>query len=223
MTFENPMTFVRAMKGAPASVLWAFLFSRKPMTITELQTWTAYRRETIAEALRMLTDLGWLSTRSSRGPWALTSGRQLPLMDDVDFFDIGDSSSCSSSNRKDARLEQEQEEPMSIFSTSRELTDLSGPNSEARRALVEAGVREPKLSRLARLPHVTPELVRGHVRLASEQRRGLGTAIYRIENDWPVQGVTAIAHPAGCTCDDCFLESRRAESLRDRDVVEDDE
>jgi hypothetical protein len=201
MQLENPMTFVRAMKGAPASVLWALLFGRKVMTLLELQAWTGYRADTLRAALHMLMDLGWLHARSSRGPWGLTGGRQLPLMADTDFSGLQDSSSCSSSNRKDAAYEQEQQQPTPI-------------NSASRRALEEVGVREPKLSRLARLPHVTRALVQGHMRLASEQGRGLGTAIYRIENNWPPDGTMTIAHPPHCACMDCRIAERRRESAR---------
>jgi hypothetical protein len=42
-----------------------------------------------------------------------------------------------------------------------------------------------------------------------------GHRIYRIKNGWPVAGVAAIAHPGGSNWDACFLQRRRAESLRD--------
>jgi len=88
MQFENPMTFVRSLKGAPASVLWALVFTRQMMTALELQQWTGYKGDNLTVALRLLVDLGWIVARSTRGPWGLAEGRQLPLMQA--FFDGGD-------------------------------------------------------------------------------------------------------------------------------------
>lgn len=47
-------------------------------------------------------------------------------------------------------------------------------------ALKEHGVGEPARSRLAKLPHVTPELIRGHC----SATENTGQAIYRIEHNW---------------------------------------
>jgi hypothetical protein len=55
------------------------------------------------------------------------------------------------------------------------------------RALRAAGIREPAASRLARLPHVTPEYIKTHVEQANAQGFELGTAIYRIQHAWPVR------------------------------------
>lgn len=84
--FENPMTFVRAMKGAPLSIFVAFLLVQRPMTNEELVRWTGYADDNIRAGLRLLVDLGWVSSRSPRGPWTLADGRQLPLMSG-DVFD----------------------------------------------------------------------------------------------------------------------------------------
>jgi len=81
MRFENPLTFVRSIKGAPASILWAFAFTRRVMTALELQEWTGYKGDNITVAVRLLVNLGWLAARGSRGPWCLVEGRQLPLME----------------------------------------------------------------------------------------------------------------------------------------------
>src|SRR5512141_1890928 len=79
-TLENPLTFVRSIKGAPASILWALLFTQRLMTNQELQRWTGYASDAVTNATRLLVDLGWLIPRSNYGPWSLAPGRQLPLM-----------------------------------------------------------------------------------------------------------------------------------------------
>jgi hypothetical protein len=72
-----------------------------------------------------------------------------------------------------------------------ELAESSSGGSPARsfqdplllKALDEAHIREPARSRLAGLPHVTPELVAFH----TETAPNIPTAIHRIEHDWPIQ------------------------------------
>lgn len=84
MQFENMMTFVRAIKGAPASVLWALIITQRMMTALELQQWTGYKGDNITVSVRLLIDLGWVVARTPRGPWGLAEGRQLPLMPGIE-------------------------------------------------------------------------------------------------------------------------------------------
>jgi len=49
--------------------------------------------------------------------------------------------------------------------------------------LNDQNIREPARSRLARLAHVTPELIEYHCATAPNS----GMAIYRIEHGWPVK------------------------------------
>lgn len=174
MQFENPTTFVRAIKGAPASILWAFFFTRRVMTALELQEWTGYKGDNITVAVRLLVNLGWLSARSPRGPWCLCEGRQLPLMNDesdlIGFIPPSSSSSSSKLNVPSNLEEQEEQDD----------SDLIGVVA----ALDAAGIREPKRSMLAKLPHVTVEMINAHVERCKAEGLELGTAIYRIQYNW---------------------------------------
>lgn len=176
MQLENSETFVRAIKGAPASILWAFFFTRRAMTALELQEWTGYKGDNITVALRLLVNLGWLSARSARGPWCLCDGRQFPLMEgESDLIGVMPSLSSSSSSKNiPASIEQEQEEE--------DESDLIGVVV----ALDEAGIRDPARKRLAKMEHVTPEFVRGHVEVVKAEGLQIGTAIHRIEYNWPL-------------------------------------
>ena len=96
---ENPMSFVRLLKGAPGSILWALLFTRRAMTNQELQVWTGYADENVSKGLAFLEGLNWVTGRTSRGPWSLATGMQLPLSedapDDSDFIGIARLSAAS--------------------------------------------------------------------------------------------------------------------------------
>lgn len=197
MQLENPMTFVRAMKGAPVSILVAFMFSGKTLTNLELQQWTGYKDDAITPAVRLLVDLGWLLARSPRGPWCLADGRQLPLME-ISGLNGYPSSSSSSDLNVASYLPLEQEEE-----------HISGLNGYVMAALDAAGIREPKKSRLARLEHVTPEMIAAHVEQVKREGLPLGTAIHRIEFNWAVD-LTIIkrskspnGHDRSCVCGEC--------------------
>lgn len=182
MSFENPMTFVRSLKGAPASVMLALLFARHPMANRELQRWTGYSDSAIAQAARLLTDLGWISALGPRGPWALPSGRQLPLMQPPDA-PLPDSISLPVMQSRTPPVNPEgipvDREPA--------YEDAEDENFvRTLHALYDAGIGEPTAGRLARLPHVSAEYVARHVEQANAQGFHLGIAIYRIEHAWPL-------------------------------------
>lgn len=198
MQFETPLTFVRSLKGAPISILVACMFAKKALTNSELQMWTGYRDEAITESTKLLCTLGWLVAHSRVGPWSLGDGRQLPLMSVADELaavaGVEDGSfgytssgfsgtlppSCSSSESKlkVPSIEPEEEEE--------ESSGFSGTLRENKKVLDEAGVREPARSRLAGLAHVTPEFICGHVEQCKAEGMTVGTAIHRIEYNWPL-------------------------------------
>lgn len=226
--FENPVTFLRSLKGAPLSVLVALALARKALTNAELCTWTGYRDDNIREAVRLLGDLGWVTARSPRGPWSLAEGRQLPLMSwNPDFFGVVSSSSTYLDPGPTIEQEEEEEENPDFFGVAANL-----------RALDEVGIREPARSELAKLPHVTPDFIRGHVARALEEGGTLGTAIHRIRYNWALpegrgvrvtvrdrgrRGVERLSvpddlvrdvarfmgHAEGCTCLDCVVARSR--------------
>jgi hypothetical protein len=177
MSFENPLLFVRSMKGAPASVLLALLLTRHPMTNRELQRWTGYSEESVRMATDLLMDVGWVSALGPRGPWTLGGGRQLPLM-------------------QGPPLEIQSSVPSSMIENDAWPTDEANPEESedmedervvrTLHALYDAGITEPTAGRLAHLPHVSPEYISAHVEQANAQGYTLGTAIYRIEHGWPL-------------------------------------
>ncbi len=202
-TFENLLTFVRSIKGAPASVLWALVFTRHPMTNQELQRWTGYSPDSITRATQVLLDLGWLVALSPYGPWALAPGRQLPLMEmpSVSAESLPSGSDIlgtplSSSSIVDDPTPQVTEEETKEQNDPQKTAppeDVEDENFvKTVQALYDAGIREPTAGRLARLPHVNPEYVAAHVEQANAQGFQLGTAIYRIEHGWPLPDRKAV-------------------------------
>lgn len=195
MEFENPLTFVRSLKGAPASILLAFVFSRRAMTALELQEWTGYKGDNITVAVRLLINLGWLIARSPRGPWCLAEGRQFPLISDESDL-IGFVSSVVAA--------AESNEKVSTITATTTTTDRSTPiksdsqseEDEKTFAFKEniATFRELKIvgrrpQKVAALEWVTPDYIRAHV-AAARDKPGIdnpeGFALTRMEDQAPM-------------------------------------
>ena len=119
----------------------------------------------------MLIAYGWAV--KVQGGWQVTRGVQLPLGGGGDSEKIRPSSSSLNSPVNLDRLDEEEE--------NRKNSDSFVANY---RVLKANGVREPALSRLSALEHVTPAFVLAHVKQVRNEHGHLGTAIHRIEKDW---------------------------------------
>jgi hypothetical protein len=162
------MIFVQSVKGAPASVLLALAFSRRAMSHQELQVWTRCGHRQVTFALRSLTAMGWVSARTTRGPWKLARGRQLPALQAP-----AEPSALRALSSDDSLTGDHS------FSSEETLT-TSAPSGQLMEALFEAGIQEPTASELAELPHVTPEYVIAHAEHARAEGLRVGAAIQRM-------------------------------------------
>ena len=193
-TPQFTISLIRELRGSPLTILVACILLEQsgqvPITAQLLKDVTGYRDHTVTDSLRALeVPTRQLVTRVVGG-WRLAKdGFQLPLelsTGDVENFsenrDIrGFSlSSCPSFNKKKNKsLEKEEEE-------ENESRDIRGFGFEANlKAAYQAGIRDPKAKRIAGMNHVTPQFIRDHVAHALAQGHELGTAISRIENNWP--------------------------------------
>ncbi len=166
--------FLQAAKGAPLSVLFALGWSGRYMSHRELQQWTRCGHKQITLALRSLRQIGWVSSRTERGPWRLAASRNLPVE-----FVLPESSAPGAHNDDDDSLignNPFQQEP-TISSALRE---------QLMEALRRCGIQEPTASRIAQLPHVTPEYIQAHVAAARAEGLRVGAAITRIEMGAPL-------------------------------------
>lgn len=219
MQFENPMTFVRSLKGAPASVLWAFFYTRQAMTALELQQWTGYKGDNLTVALRLLVDLGWVSARSSRGPWCLVEGRQLPLMGESDLIgvrpgvDVDVDISFSPPTNTTSLTTSRKRNPIKSDSwTDEDRAKLA--------ALDAAGIRGKKARELIRLPWVTVEYIEDHHAAIVDEDwdNPQGMMVYRIEGQEPAIKPKKKGHRENCSCLVCMVAR-----MRNRDDDDDQE
>lgn len=88
MQIQNPMMFVRSIKGASSSILWVLVLVRQALTVRQLCTYTDYKPDTVREALDVLAGYEMVrETRRAHGEalYSLGEGYQflLPGIDPV--------------------------------------------------------------------------------------------------------------------------------------------
>lgn len=76
--FEH-VTFIRSMRGAPAAILLALLFTGRSITNKELQLITGYTDKPVASALGVLQVLGFAQNNGRYSGWSFPLSAQLPL------------------------------------------------------------------------------------------------------------------------------------------------
>jgi hypothetical protein len=167
-------------------VLWALVFTRRAMTGLELQQWTGYKDDNIKLAVRLLVDLGWVIARSSRGPWCLAEGRQLPLAES-DLIGLGAPTAATADMVGENNLREE------AVAAAESESDLIGLDEQAiknawrrnLKACLDVGIGPPKSTEISKCEGVTPDLIRAHVADLVEGE-GIGLAIVRIlSNELP--------------------------------------
>lgn len=216
-------TMVRALRGAPLTVLVLMMIERTPLSQGYIRRHTGYTDPVIHDALMLLADYN-LVIQTGRYTWQIMNGvQQLPLFaqDRLDMPEPAEEEEpaidraeeqpgyidCiaedAAAETQDQFIEQDVQNSSKLFlanpsSSSRSLIndlDLQPLLDSRKRSskkisaildeLTSQGIRDPAKSRLAKLKHISVEMVRYHCATAQT----IGQAIYRIEHNWPVKKV----------------------------------
>lgn len=190
--FYDPTRLLRELKGAPLSVLMAFVITRTTLSADWLVTQTGYTDKPVTQALKLLTSRGWLT--KAMGGWRIADGAQLPLgLSDSEKFRL---SSSSSSDSGATSYQEEQEE-------DRKNSDSYYANY---RTLKNYGIREPACGKLAGMEHVNPEYIHAHIRQARLDKGTLGTAIHRMMHGWEQPELCEVVPAAGRYSESVWLQ-----------------
>ena len=80
LNVDGNRMILRALKGAPVSVVLALMMARGGLGVRELQGWTGYSDKPVRAALRVLGELGLVQRHAYHSGWLLTArGRQMVL------------------------------------------------------------------------------------------------------------------------------------------------
>jgi hypothetical protein len=192
MIFTNQM--IKSLAGAPLTVLVLLMTNRTAVEQGFIRRHTGFSDHTIHDALELLNDYGYV-TQTGRYTWQIADGvQQFPLMVDelpapektTSDPAVEESENIQDLGRKICDLNPSSSSRSLTRDLEIESTTTSSDSSQKMRAnylaLESQGVREPAKTRLAKLEHVTVELIQYHC-ASCEQ---IGQAIYRIEHNWPI-------------------------------------
>lgn len=231
---ENPMRFVREMKGAPLSVVVLLALTNLALTNQAICTGTGYSDKTVAGALEYLEGIGMVVRAA--GGWRIAEGVQLALPLAAEEIEEGDNSDDIGGSRKIS----DSAPIVNIVVNDSNINDLSlltiysEPESEIFRlnleAMAECGIQATEKTRaLARREYVTPVYVLSHVEQVKREGQRTGLAIWRMEKgmEQPLR-LMSTGHFEGCRCRECEYVEKWAlsaeealEWFRGEEVVED--
>jgi hypothetical protein len=173
---------LRALKGAPISILFALLLSQSPLGRDQLVLVTGWGRDKVTEGLAVLQTLGLAAPLMRFNGWELTCrARQMNLFEG-DKIALEDPSSTAVTHVL----------PVSSISSSSsryEGDKIALANPEILHALREAGIGEPVATQLAIMPHVNKSYIMAHAMRAKADQISKGLLIHR--------------HLDGCECHRC--------------------
>jgi hypothetical protein len=202
MQTSNPLSTLRALKGAPLSCLFALMFSNQPVGKEWLARMTGYSDKPIANALNYLSELGYVSSNNRYESWVLnTEAVQLPLMTlEPGFQSSRNFSDSLPTTATTALIEEAKKQSIEAV----EETNGSRNFSDSRRLLHSAGIGEPTATRLAKLDHINPYYIAGHILQAEKDEIRVNLLIHRLRSNDPAPDLNTRYHKLGCGCYSCI-------------------
>jgi len=197
---------LRALKGAPLSCLLALkLAEERPVGTMWVGQVTGYREKTVGLALRALQRMGLAEQTARFEGWHLTQAGRLAVPPASRQNDNSLPTATAIYTDSNNRLE------VAVVEAARSSGENGGsspapeapPPPEVVAALAQVGIGEPMRSRMAALPHVTPEYVKAHALLAREQGLSTGLLITRIRCGDPAPELNQLGHLRTCKCQEC--------------------
>ncbi len=176
----NLMT-LRALKGAPLSIMIALLFANQPAGEGWLVSMTGYSQNTIRAGCKFLMESQLIQRNGRYDSYVLMNGAvQLPLPagDDGERQKMTlPKVTTTALNKKE---NENSEEAEAIINTG-------ASKNDARLVLLySAGVREPTASTLLEYAWVTREYVEAHIKKANREGTAVGLLIHRIRSHDPI-------------------------------------
>ena len=188
---DDPRLLVIALAGLPLTIAILLSYEHQPVTEKHLCSMLSKTDKTIASSLHKLKEFQ-IITRTTQG-WTITTNAQLPLM----ALQVPVDNLCTKSRKNS---DSPHSSSSSSFNKNQEEITLLLPEQESekfrllKQACISSGIREPKASVIARLDHVTPEMIIAHCKNALAEGQTIGAAIYRITTNWPVKADRNAAH-----------------------------
>jgi hypothetical protein len=153
---SDPLTTLRALRGAPLSCLFALLLARQDVTARWLVTATGYGVNTVTVALAALEQFRFANCNSHRSAWRLAEDVQLMLPFGRDF--VADPKNCDP-DLLTTTTAIEKKNDLRCSSSNPNPKNCDPEFSKRIQALARYGISEPTASKLAALEWCHPDYV----------------------------------------------------------------
>jgi hypothetical protein len=172
---------LRALKGAPLSILIAMMIAQQPVGEGWLETITGYSQNTVRNGCKFLLEIQMIQRNSRYQGYTLTNGaRQLAIENDPfgerQKMTLPDPTTTDTLNKKEADESEEravEEDQRAVKNDSRLVL------------LYSAGIMEPTASRLLEKSWMTYDYIEAHIDKADREGTAIPLLIHRIRSHDP--------------------------------------
>jgi predicted transcriptional regulator len=186
---------LRALKGAPLSILIAMLISKQPVGENWLCSVTGYSQNTVRKGCQFLIETQMIRRNERYNGYVLTNGTmQLPLQSTlrVGMAEDGERHSKSCLQQKmtlpsiTTTTAFNKNEKENNEGNAAEVRERASKNDARLVLLYSAGVMEPTASRLLENAWVTQEYLEAHIEKANRENTPVALLIHRIRSHDPL-------------------------------------
>ena len=178
---------IRALKGAPLSILIAMLIARQPVGEDWLVTITGYSQNTVRNGCKFLTEIQMIQRNGRYHSYVLTNGAsQLTLgqLEECKLEALAESQNLTLPTSTTTTTLNKKEKGNSEEKAVEE--DARGSKNDARLVLLySAGIMEPTASRLLEKAWVTRDYLEAHIDKANRENTPVALLIHRIRQHDP--------------------------------------
>jgi hypothetical protein len=209
MSNINPLTALRSLKGAPLSCLVALMFANQPVGKEWLARVTGYSDKPVSAAMDYLLEMGFVTNAARTESWELHSQiRQLMIGNPELLLESSrnnsDSEPTTTALNTDSNINQEKAVVVNAVEASDQEEIVTSDFDESLEIIKSAGIGEPMASRLARMHHINPYYLIGHVLQAQRDEINIRLLIHRLRSRDPAPRLNQNYHLVGCKCNQCF-------------------
>ncbi|HAF47945.1 MAG TPA: hypothetical protein DCL08_01735 [Anaerolineaceae bacterium] len=182
---------IRALKGAPLSILVAMLIARQPVGEDWLITITGYSQNTVRSGCKFLTEIQMIQRNGRYHGYVLTNGaKQLTLeqREEGKLKELGEGQNLTLPESTTTITLNKKEDNDSEEKAAEEEARAS-KNDSRLVLLYSAGIMEPMASRLLEKSWVTREYLEAHIDKANKERTPVALLIHRIRSHDPIPKV----------------------------------
>jgi predicted transcriptional regulator len=180
---------LRALKGAPLSIVVALMMANQPVGESWLVSITGYSQNTIRNGCKFLTETQMIQRNGRYQGYVLSHGaEQFPLgMEELRESQKLTLPAVTTTTTFNSKKDVDSEEKAASALKRESKIDPRESKNDSRTVLLySAGIMEPTASRLLKLPWATQMYIQAHIDKANKENKSVALLIHRIQSHDPM-------------------------------------